>query len=162
MTATVQGWTLSMYDDQRNSILSGVFTQNVKVEYDSDRFEYGMNRNDRFQTSNFYRHGTITAEFLLSERESQTWNQYVQRLFSDREPRLHKSNLTIQAGGNSAHFNDAVLVSLNWGMNFSEDEEPTTEVSWKFSGVRDVVSLPPRELRKVVKLQNLDWRIYGF
>lgn len=161
MTATVQGWTLSMYDDQRNPILSDVFTQSVKVEYDSDRFEYGMNRNDRFQTSNFYRHGTITAEFLLSERDSQSWNQYVQRLFSEGEPRLHKSNVTIQAGGNSAHFTDAVLISLNWGMNFT-DEEPTTEVSWKFCGVRDVAALPPRELRKVFKLQNLDWRIYGF
>lgn len=161
MTATVQGWTLSIADENRTPILTNVFTDNIKVEYDSDRFEYGMSRENRFQTTNLYRHGTITVEFLLPERESQTWNQYVQRLFSNREPRLHKSNLTIQSGGNSACFNDAIIVCLNWGMNFP-DEEPTTEVSWKFCGIRDVTTLPPRELRKVFKLQTLNWKVYGF
>lgn len=155
---TVQGWTVSVSDDQRNTIISNAMAQNINVEYDSDRFEYGMNANNRFQTTNFYRHGTITAELSLSERESQTWGQYVQSLFSDS--RLKKSNVTIQNNGNTASFNDAVILSINWGMYF--DDRPTTEVSWRFFGVRDVVAVPPREFKKNFELQKLDWKSYGF
>jgi len=160
MTATVQGWTLSIVDEARTPILTNVFTDKIEVEYDSDRFEYGMNRENRFQTTNFYRHGTIQIELEIPQNQALQWNNYLERMFARTE--FRKASVTLEAGGNNAQYDNAILTSVNWGMSYTDDDQTTTEMIWRFSGVTNVVALPPREFRKPVKLQNLDWKVYGF
>lgn len=146
---TVQGWTLSITDATRMPILTNLFADTINVEYDSE----WLDRN-----GNGPRYGTIQMELIIPEEQITEWNNYTQIIFHGTETRT--ASLTIEAGNNIVTYENAVLTSMSWIYDYSDDRR--IEINYHFTGSVNVVALPPREFRKKFKPQNLEWKIYGF
>jgi hypothetical protein len=142
-------------------------TRVINISYDTPNFEYGLNRINGFQTANFYRHGTLQVEAVLPPESVQQLNSFLNSYrssFDNRVP-MPRNNLQVIMGDqNSATFKNAIMTSVSWGVD-EQNNQMYLNLDWRFSGVQDVVAIPPIELRparRLLPVQNLDWRSYGF
>ena len=143
MTTTVQGWTLSLRDRNGNAILENVETRSISVSYD-------------MMFSNMAPFGDITAIMEVPLHQMNSWNEY-----ATFQPvgGWNYAVITISMNGNLVEYNNAVLTSISW---WSTEENISLTVNWKFSERGAAVATPPRELRKKLVEQKLDWQLYGF
>jgi hypothetical protein len=137
---TIQGWNLSVFDEQDNCVLSNTLSEKIIITHEQS------NRTQVWR---------IVAELCLSQSESRNWSQYIDRIFQ-REMKF--SRLKIETGNNIVCLANAVVCSVNTeiGLNY------TTTVCWLAEVPRDNLIQQPRKIKKLFEVQKLDWKTYGF
>lgn len=147
MTTAVQGWMLQIiykHPDQMPVWLPIMETNSLTVSYHNTLWP---TRQVPF--------GDISATMILPDNLMIEWADYT--VAATTLSGWNEIDICVSINGNSVMYNNCILTNATWFPN--ENDEIEISASWKFSSRGDTNVSPPRELRKI---QKLDWKIYGF